>query len=60
MVRKHVSAAIDHLALPMPEPARRALRSELCRIEDPAGLVCALRAAYLERTPEELVSNACA
>ena len=45
MVRKHVSAAIDHLALPLPEPERRALRSALCRIEDPAELTRALRAA---------------
>ncbi|WP_291046340.1 tRNA-dihydrouridine synthase [Hyphomonas sp.] len=58
MVRKHVSAAIDHLALPLPESERRALRSALCRIEDPDELTRALRAAYLERTPEELVSNA--
>lgn len=55
MARKHVAAAIDHLALPLPAAERRALRSELCRIEDPAELTGALRAVYLERIPEELV-----
>lgn len=55
MARKHVSAAIDHLALSLPDATRRAMRSELCRIENPAELIRALRAVYLERTPEELV-----
>lgn len=55
MARKHVSAAIDHLALSLPAATRRALRSDLCRIENPAELIRALRAVYLERTPEELV-----
>lgn len=54
MVRKHVSAAIDHLALPMPEADRRRLRAGLCRIGQPAELVRALRAVYRERIPEEL------
>lgn len=55
MVRKHVSAAIDHLALAMPEAERRRLRADLCRIESPADLVRALRAVYCERIPEEFV-----
>lgn len=55
MARKHVSAAIDHLALPMADTERRALRSSLCRIDSPAELVGALRGVYLERIPEELV-----
>jgi nifR3 family TIM-barrel protein len=55
MVRKHVSAAIDHLAVALPDAERRALRAELCRIEDPAELTRAVRAVYRERTPEELV-----
>lgn len=55
MARKHVSAAIDHLALPLTDAERRALRSTLCRIDSPAELVRALRGAYLERIPEELV-----
>ncbi len=54
-VRKHVSAAIDHLALPMLEADRRRLRAGLCRIGQPAELVRALRAVYRERIPEELV-----
>jgi tRNA-dihydrouridine synthase B len=58
MVRKHIAAAIDHIDLPMPEAARRALRADLCRIEDPANLVRALRAVYLERIPEEVVTHA--
>lgn len=55
MVRKHVSAAIDHLAMPLAEPERRALRSVLCRMENPDELTRALRAVYFEKTPEELV-----
>jgi tRNA-dihydrouridine synthase B len=54
MVRKHVSAAIDHLSLPLPETERRRLRADLCRIEYPDDLICALRAVYLERAYEEL------
>ncbi len=55
MARKHVSAAIEHFTVSLPDGTRRALRSQLCRIEDPAELTRALRAVYLERTPEELV-----
>lgn len=55
MVRKHVSAAIEHLALPMPEAERRRLRADLCRIENPADLVRALRTVYRERIPEEVI-----
>ena len=55
MVRKHVSAAIDHLAVPMTASERRALRADLCRIEDAAELVRALRSVFVERTQEELV-----
>lgn len=55
MVRKHIAAAIDHLALPMPEAERRRLRADLCRIESPADLVRALRNVYRERTPEEVI-----
>jgi nifR3 family TIM-barrel protein len=54
MVRKHVSAAIDHLSLPLPAAQRRRLRADLCRIENPAELVRALRAVYRERIPEEM------
>ena len=54
MVRKHISAAIDELDLPLPEARRRQLRADLCRIENPAELVRALRAVYRERIPEEV------
>ena len=55
MVRKHVSAAIDTVDLPISAAERRALRGSLCRIENPAELVRALRTVFLERTPGELV-----
>jgi tRNA-dihydrouridine synthase B len=54
MVRKHVSAAIDALALPLSDPERRALRARLCRIDDPSDLAHALRAVYCEHFQEEL------
>ncbi|MCI4645288.1 MAG: tRNA-dihydrouridine synthase [Hyphomonadaceae bacterium] len=38
IVRKHVAAAIDKLALPIDSQERRSLRSALCQIEDPAEL----------------------
>ena len=55
MVRKHVSAAIDHLALPMSDTEQRTLRADLCRIENPVDLIRALKVVYLEETHEELV-----
>jgi tRNA-dihydrouridine synthase len=55
MVRKHVSAAIDHLDLDLPPGERRALRASLCRIDSGDELIRALRDVYLERTPRELV-----
>ncbi|MBA3067185.1 MAG: tRNA dihydrouridine synthase DusB [Hyphomonas sp.] len=55
MVRKHVSAAIDHLALPFTTTERRALRADLCRIDSAAELIRSLRRVYIERACEELV-----
>jgi len=55
MVRKHVSAAIDHLPLPFTEARRRGLRADVCRIETAAGLIRALGDIYRERIYEELV-----
>jgi tRNA-dihydrouridine synthase B len=55
MVRKHVSAAIDHLERDLPPAERRALRGSLCRIETGDELIRALRGVYLERIPQELV-----
>ncbi len=54
MVRKHVSAAIDHLPLPLSEARRRALRADVCRIESAAGLIRALGDIYREEMHEEL------
>ncbi|MBR9835051.1 MAG: tRNA dihydrouridine synthase DusB, partial [Alphaproteobacteria bacterium] len=34
IVRKHVSACIDRLAIEIDDKERRALRAELCRIDD--------------------------
>ncbi|WP_233346249.1 tRNA dihydrouridine synthase [Hyphomonas pacifica] len=45
-VRKHISAAIDALDLPMEPSERRTLRSRLCRIDDVTDLVIGLREAY--------------
>lgn len=47
-VRKHVSAAIDALETPLSEQDRRALRAELCRLDDAADLIEGLRRTYLE------------
>jgi nifR3 family TIM-barrel protein len=54
MARKHVSAAIDHLTLPFTDAQRRALRADVCRIENAAELIRALREVYRERIHEEL------
>ena len=45
-VRKHVSAAIDAVDLPLAEDARRALRADICRIEGENELKGALRGLY--------------
>jgi tRNA-dihydrouridine synthase B len=47
-VRKHVSAAIDGLELPLADDRRRALRSNLCQIADPTDLVKSLKILYLK------------
>ena len=47
-VRKHVSAAIDALELPLADDRRRALRSTLCQIADPAELIKSLKTLYLK------------
>lgn len=46
IVRKHVSAHIDKVDLPMADTERRALRADLCRMEDASALKAALRQAY--------------
>ncbi len=46
IVRKHVAAHIDKVALPISVPDRRSLRAELCRLEDAQQLQLGLRALY--------------
>lgn len=48
-VRKHVSAAIEHLDISMPDAMRRRLRATLCRIESAAELIDALSDVYAGR-----------
>ena len=52
VVRKHISAAIDLLPVPMDEVQRRKLRSELCRIDDSSVLLCELQRAYTQTAVE--------
>ncbi|MEO1643239.1 MAG: tRNA-dihydrouridine synthase, partial [Pseudomonadota bacterium] len=46
IVRKHISAAIEKLDIPLEVQYRRKLRADLCRLEDPAQLLFQLRRAY--------------
>lgn len=46
MVRKHVSACIDQIDLPLTPETRRALRAEYCQIDDPSLLIKRLRHLY--------------
>lgn len=46
IVRKHVAAHIDHVDLPLEDGARRSLRAQLCRIDDPSELIRQIRALY--------------
>ncbi len=46
IVRKHVAAAIDAAPLDLGPGARRALRAELCRIDEAEALVAALANVY--------------
>ena len=50
MVRKHVAAHIDKVDLPFNETDRRALRADLCRMEDAERLIANLKAVYAGRT----------
>lgn len=47
IVRKHIAAHIDRVALALDEAARRALRARLCRLEDPAELISQIQSLYL-------------
>lgn len=57
MVRKHVSAAIDALTLPMTQAERRQLRADVCRLETAEALIRALRQVYAGRVLEGGVSR---
>ena len=48
MVRKHVSAAIECLKIPLSEHRRRSLRAQMCQIIDPEHLISSLRVLYLK------------
>ncbi len=50
MVRKHVAAHIDKVDLPFNSTDRRALRADLCRIENAVRLIENLQAVYAGRT----------
>lgn len=47
MIRKHVSAAIERVALDIEPDRRRRLRSDLCRIGEARELIAALERVYL-------------
>ena len=50
IVRKHIAAHIDKVALPIANEDRRALRAHLCRIDEPALLLSELRSVYTGQT----------
>jgi nifR3 family TIM-barrel protein len=55
MVRKHVSAAIDLVDLPLNDAVRRSLRSNLCQIARASDLITSLRDVYAGRLLEAVV-----
>lgn len=50
IVRKHIAAHIDKVDLPLNEDDRRALRADLCRIDEPARLLSEIRSVYTGQT----------
>ena len=46
IVRKHIAAHIDKVALPISDVNRRQRRAQLCRIEDPKRLIQEIEALY--------------
>lgn len=46
MVRKHISACLDHLDIPVSPEARRAMRAAYCQIDEPVVLIERLQALY--------------
>ena len=51
-VRKHISAAIDAVEIPLQPDVRRKLRSDLCQIDDAGTLVQQLQSLYAQRHAE--------
>ncbi|MEM9181455.1 MAG: tRNA-dihydrouridine synthase, partial [Pseudomonadota bacterium] len=52
IVRKHIAAHIDKVALPMSETDRRQRRADLCRIDDPQHLIHEIESLYSGQTLE--------
>ncbi len=52
IVRKHIAAHIDKVALPMSETDRRQRRADLCRINDPQHLIQEIESLYSGQTLE--------
>lgn len=46
IVRKHVAAHIDRVALPLDDTVRRALRGQLCRLDSPDELMTEIQRLY--------------
>ena len=52
MVRKHISSAIDHLDMDLPDLEKRELRAQLCQIDAAETLIGALRRVYSNQVHE--------
>ncbi|MEL6826081.1 MAG: tRNA-dihydrouridine synthase family protein [Pseudomonadota bacterium] len=52
IVRKHIAAHIDKVALPMSDIDRRQRRADLCRIDDPRRLIHEIETLYSGQTLE--------
>jgi len=50
IVRKHIAAHVDKVALPLSETDRRVQRGDLCRIGDPKKLLNSIQALYAGET----------
>ncbi|MEM9572881.1 MAG: tRNA-dihydrouridine synthase family protein [Pseudomonadota bacterium] len=50
IVRKHVAAHVDKVALPLCETDRRTQRADLCRIDNPVTLLRSIQALYAGET----------
>lgn len=50
IVRKHIAAHVDKVALPLAETDRRTQRGDLCRLSDPKLLLSSIQALYAGET----------